>query len=505
MLQNNSNSPFVSEINDTRGNAYQNNIESHLEVKEPSIYQQVLFEEFEMGTSLTQSLCYKDVLQSILNSDLSFNGYDTSYASHDFHAFPAKFPPQLPRKFILGLTKPGDVVLDPMMGSGTTIVEAFLTDRKALGFDIDPLARLISGVKTTALEIEDVSKRSQLIIKNATISVRDKGLYLQSVLDTKWDTSTKAFIDYWFAPDTQIELIALLLEIEQIEDERIKDFFKLAFSACIITKTGGVSLAFDLAHTRPHKAKVAYNVSGNLIYGADYLESPTARTEFLTKNLRSPIYEFQKRVSQNIKSLLEVPSNKIAPELALGNAQALPIEKDSVDLVVTSPPYASNAIDYMRAHKFSLVWLGYSINQLSNTRSYTIGGESTNDFQFEELPERTNEIINNIKQIDPKKGAVLRRYYSEMSLVLKNVYSVLKPGKAAILVVASSIMRNIDTQTQTCLAEIGSTLGFEIPGIGVRHLDRNRRMLPTGITLDRNSQIQQRMHEEFVISFYKPC
>ena len=56
---------------------------------------------------------YKERLLALLVEDLDFHAMDSGYASHNFHAFPAKFPPQLPRKFIAALTDPGDVVLDP--------------------------------------------------------------------------------------------------------------------------------------------------------------------------------------------------------------------------------------------------------------------------------------------------------------------------------------------------------------------------------------------------------
>ncbi len=60
-----------------------------------------------------------------LSGDLNFqDAAKDIHASHKAHSFPAKFPPQLPRKFILELTNPGDTVLDPMMGSGTTLLEA---------------------------------------------------------------------------------------------------------------------------------------------------------------------------------------------------------------------------------------------------------------------------------------------------------------------------------------------------------------------------------------------
>lgn len=471
-------------------------------IREPSIYQGLLFSENEIFLDVQTS--YVDKLERILYADLSFQGFDTSYASHDLHAFPAKFPPQLPRKFILSLTQPGDVILDPMMGSGTTIVEAYLNDRQAVGFDIDPLARLITGVKTTPLEAEIVIDVGKAVLKRATISVQKDGHHLQSLLDTRWDEQTKKFVDYWFALETQIELIALITEIERIDDERIKDFLKLVFSACIITKSGGVSLAFDLAHTRPHRAKIVLTPSGELVLGNNHHGDPSPRVQLLTKTLRSPLIEFQKRLQQNVRSLIEIPVDKHTPSLNLADAQSMPLEAESVDLVVTSPPYASNAIDYMRAHKFSLVWLGYSVDQLTNTRSYCIGGENTASFSFEELPSFTTSIVAEVTAIDRKKGSVLQRYYSEMYRVLRSTYRVLRPGKAAVFVVATSNMRGVDTQTQNCLADIGQMIGFEVPAIGIRHLDRNRRMMPAGMKIDHTSQIQQRMHEEFVLGFYKP-
>ena len=84
------------------------------------------------------------------------------------------------------------------------------------------------------------------------------------------------------------------------------------------------------------------------------------------------------------------------------------------------------------------------------------------------------------------------------------MWRVLRPGKGAVLVVGTSILHGVDIQIAECLAEIGHRYGFTIPGIGVRNLERNKRMLPTGSIVDKSSQIQQRRHQEFVIGFYKP-
>lgn len=472
-------------------------------VEEPSVYQ------LEFGLSTGQKhdsvlLPYRDRLRLLLTEDLDFRDQDTGYASHDFHPFPAKFPPQLPHKFVLGLTGRDEVVLDPMMGSGTTIVEAILHGRNAVGFDIDPLARLITLVKTTPLSAENISEVGNRVISEAGRNVTAHREHILHELDVRWDAETRKFVDYWFAPDTQVELMSLLLEIQNVPDASVRAFLELVFSGCIITKSGGVSLAFDLAHTRPHRAKVARSPKGELILGDALADSDNPRVQFLTKTVKSAITEFRKRLHQNIVSLQELKPDLYRPTLREGDAQCLELPSESVDLIVTSPPYASNAIDYMRAHKFSLVWLGHSMGELSDTRKEYIGGESVSEFQFEELPAYTAGIVSEIATLDARKGLVLRRYYSEMYRVLREMYRVLRPGKASIVVVASSIMRGRDTETDRCLAEIGEQVGFEVPSIGVRHLDRNKRMLPAGMTINRGSQIQQRMHEEYVIGFFKP-
>lgn len=457
------------------------------------------------NVSVTSAPTTREKLLSLLGQDLDFHDQQSNYASHNFHAFPAKFPPQLPRRFIEALTAPGEAVLDPMMGSGTTVVEAFLTGRHGIGTDIDPLALLIAQVKVTPLPYQQVYAAGQDIVIQASRLIRDKTSELQTFLEQNWDVKTREFITYWFAPITQMELAALWLAINQVSDPELRAFFLVALSAIIITKSGGVSLALDLAHTRPHRAKLVLDKQGQavLLPGLPLATLPRAR--LLTKTLRSAISEFDARFRQNLKSLPEVCPRRLPPLFCAAKAQRLPFAPETIDLIVTSPPYASNAIDYMRAHKFSLVWLGYSIDQLSSRRKEYIGSEDTVSVPFEPLPDHTTKVVATVSDRDYKRGRVLHRYYSEMTASLREMYRVLKPDKAAIVVVGNSTLRGVDTEVPRCLAEIGQSLGFEVPAIGTRRLDRNRRMMPAGTEINCNSQIQQRMHEEYVIGFYKPA
>ena len=436
-------------------------------------------------------------LDYLLSADLDFHDQPSNYASHNFHSFPAKFPPQLPRLFIEGLTAAGDIVLDPMVGSGTTLLEACLAGRRGLGFDIDPLALRISQVKVTPLKSANLFPILQQIISAASSRLSSHRAELVRELDGYFLPATRKFVDDWFLPETQLELIALLAEIRQVPDKEIRAFFEVAFSSIIITKAGGVSLALDLGHTRPHRPKLIIDKSGASVPGQLFEKAPS----YLTKTVRPAIPEFKKRVLQNISGLSKPAIHPV--EIAFGNAQWLPLKDQSIDLVVTSPPYASNAIDYMRAHKFSLVWLGFSIEDLSKKRKEYIGDEALIPLDGFVFPGTTTRVISELDALDHRKSLTLKRYYFEMAAVLKEMFRVLKPGCSAIVVVGNSIMRDIDTQTAECLAEIGRTFGFDVPRIGIRRLDRDKRMMPAGMKLDLNSQIQQRMHEEYVIGFYK--
>ena len=83
---------------------------------------------------------------------------DTNYLTHCYHRYPAKFIPQLARRLILENSSDGDIVCDPFYGSGSTILESILQNRIALGTDINPVAHMITMVKTTPLDPSKVLK-----------------------------------------------------------------------------------------------------------------------------------------------------------------------------------------------------------------------------------------------------------------------------------------------------------------------------------------------------------
>jgi DNA modification methylase len=424
-----------------------------------------------------RELSKRERLSALLEGELNFHGENSRYASHDLHAFAAKFPPQLPRAFIRGLTLPGENVLDPMMGSGTTIVEALLEGRQGIGLDLDPLALQLSRVKTMPLAVDDLRQAGSHVITVAN-RLLSNGRTIERNLVKQFDERTRDFIDYWFFPTTQRELMALVLAIRDVADPSVRRFLELTFSSVIVTKSGGVSRARDLAHSRPH------------------------RVEKVPKNA---LDQFHLRLRKNLVSIAELKSSGLTTIPLAGDARSMPIASGVINLIVTSPPYA-NAIDYMRAHKFSLVWLGKSIEDLSELRAEYIGSERVGNRSapHAKLPNRPETVIQQLTELDAKKAAILRKYFAEMKSVLAEMYRVLRSDSAAIVVVGTSTMRGMDVQTHDCLADMGASVGFEVVGVVQRILDRNKRMMPTRFGKKTDSMIEQRMHEEYVIGFHKP-
>ncbi len=411
-------------------------------------------------------------LRDVLRADLDFHGSDGRHSTHGWHPFPAKFPPQLPGYFIERLSRPGDMVLDPMFGSGTTILEAVRLKRNATGCDIDPLARLIAEAKLSRLDPLLALQLGGTVVERARHSFASERHRLESALRQRFEGKTRAFVDYWFRPTQQLELTALLEAIESHAPPEAQRFLHMVFSSTIIAKSGGVSLARDLAHTRPHRVQD---------------KKPVCAFD-----------EFAKRLKTVLATGSQIEANVDARILAR-SAENTGLPSQSVDLVVTSPPYANNAIDYMRAHKFSLVWFGWKIEELANIRAHCLGHDAKTQREWHSLPEQCESTIERLGDVDKHKAAALRRYFGEMFAVFAEMHRVLKPGKAAIVVVGSSTLRGIDVETHKGLAAVATSAGFQLAHIGVRRLDRDKRMMPARWGNGGKSQIEQRMHEEHVL------
>lgn len=94
-----------------------------------------------------------------MNSTLPAPDKQQNHRLHALCPYFAMFPPSFAKQAILETTKPGDVVLDPFSGRGTTLLEALLNDRQAIASDVNPVAAIVSGAKADPPKLEDVLTR----------------------------------------------------------------------------------------------------------------------------------------------------------------------------------------------------------------------------------------------------------------------------------------------------------------------------------------------------------
>ncbi|MEK6237219.1 MAG: site-specific DNA-methyltransferase, partial [Planctomycetales bacterium] len=141
------------------------------------------------------------------------------YATHGLFRYFGKFPPTIARRLVLNYSEPGDWVLDPMIGSGTTAVECLLLDRHCAGGDVNPLAVLLSQVKTRRLAARPLRKTLDALVQDVTERADS-----QSPDPDAWPKSIKT--DHYFLPETCHRLHLLRERIEQVSRPAERDFWK---------------------------------------------------------------------------------------------------------------------------------------------------------------------------------------------------------------------------------------------------------------------------------------
>lgn len=153
---------------------------------------------------------------------------DTTYITHGYYTYPAKFIPQLASRLINELSNENDIVIDPFMGSGTTIVEAIVNKRIGIGTDINDIAYLLAKVKSTPIKplvlLEELNK-IEFDLQN-----RLNGQYDVYLKKSKNLLTSNARIDYWFKPEEKRKLAFIFNEISKLKDLDIRDFFYCGFS-----------------------------------------------------------------------------------------------------------------------------------------------------------------------------------------------------------------------------------------------------------------------------------
>jgi SAM-dependent methyltransferase len=384
-------------------------------------------------------------------------------------------PVWLAQTIVKKLTDPSELVLDPMLGSGTTATACLRAGRQVVGTDIDPMALLLARVATTAYDRPTATRRLSRILDGAERRIA-RGLYVGEIRET-FNQEGQEFLNYWFSPRSQKQLFALKSEIAATPAGIYRDLAWVTLSSLIIAKAAGLSYAMDISRSRPHK-----------------VEDKPLPDGFEAWRRRSKI------VLDRLPFTREYPPT-VAASVRHADARKLPLADRSADLVLTSPPYL-NAIDYMRTHKFSLIWMGHELSQLRTIRSGMVGTER-GMYSPDSLPATLEGTI--VESIDDAtRLGLVRRYLSDLRRVLVEMLRVLKPGGAAVIALGPSLIARGEVDAGVIIGQLAESVGFQNVGWSFRPLEAGRRSLPPPTAAKRGNALGLRMEGEVFLGLLRP-
>ena len=392
-------------------------------------------------------------LVSVTKEDWTFKEISTHQYSHGFHQYPARMHPEIARRIIQKYAADSaDVVLDPFMGSGGVLVESLLHGNNSLGIDLNPFAVLLSEVKTTPINPNNLEETCQEIIKKSK---------LDSQKNTKYDNSPeKLDLNFWYPSDARKKLPILKNHVFQIQNKNLRNFFKICFSLT--------------------SRRVSYQK--NSIYKI-YRMKPEKREDFEPDTLKIFAGVCKKNIENMIDFHSEMKSKKVNAYPILGDTRDLGnqfskvpqeiLDDGKAHLVVTSPPYGDHGttVAYGQFSKHPGLWLELEDKEeLLSVDSNGLGGKKIkNPTELESTS--LDSVIKKIEKKDKKltkktnlanRAQDVHAFFFDLDTCLEQLSQYLKKGKShCCFVVANRTVRREKIPTDKILVELSTKYDFK--------------------------------------------
>lgn len=364
--------------------------------------------------------------------------------THLIHSYPAKLLVHIPYFFLNNtvFSTVGDNVLDPFNGTGTVYLEALLSGRNAFGADSNPLATLIAKVKVTKYNIEELNNHLINLIAN---SKSNKNKELPQVVNC----------DMWFSLKVQTELSSILYQINQLNDERIRDFMLVCFSNCVKKVSYADPRVSVPVRLNADRYEINSEQRTKILKKLEEINNTDVFEKFslITKD---NIKRFQKLSSTNIENYTANYISDDARKLFKSDTKVELLEDNSIQLVITSPPYAG-AQKYIRSSSLNLGWTGLAnISDLRTLDKKNIGREiySKNEIEITNTGiTNADLLIEKIALINMSRANIACQYLLEMKKAIDEMIRVLKEDGYIVLVIGNNKICNYEFNTQEYLSE----------------------------------------------------
>ncbi len=323
--------------------------------------------------------------------------------THGFHAYPARMHPAVPRRILERFASPGAVVLDPFAGAGTVLVECMVRGCAAMGTDVNPVALRIASARTTVWPSPRIGRFVTMAQEISDAAFQDARKRVSRPLSP----AARRHRD-WFAPHVLQELMALDARIRLVSGRQERALAMLLLSAILV--------------------KVSFRQS----------ETVEARIEKrIGRGTTSRLFGRKAvELGERLRALAAaVPPGTPPSRIGAGDARELRVADASIDLVITSPPYAGT-YDYSRLQALRLAWLD----------------ESPDFMKDHEIGARHG------------RGGV-KAWARDEARVVREMARVLKPGGRAFLVAGDGVLEGKPFREDRGLARVAGPAGLIVEAV----------------------------------------
>jgi len=376
--------------------------------------------------------------------DFAGQSYSTKYPN--LHRYPATMLPQIGIEVLKELNIKSGKLLDPYCGSGSSFASGLEVGiGEMYGFDINPLAILISKAKFTKIDISQARTENQKIRSDIYEFLKSENNY------KTLSTPSIKNIEYWYSKEVIKNITILKHFIYQINDENIRRLFQIPFAETVR----------DCSYTRNSEFKL-FRMKPELLL--DF--NPDVFGVYFSK----------------LKKILDIYEVVYYPKLKYGVQVKVEYKKfepqnDYFDVVLTSPPYGDSktTVAYGQFSNFANEWL--DIEYARKIDSMLMGGKTEKKIYTDGL---IGDYINDIHRICDTRSYEVSSFYRDLEQSIKTVGQSIKKGGYSIYVVGNRLVKDVQLPTDQFIAEKFEQFGF-------KHLITYERLLGNKSMPSKNS------------------